>query len=74
MTLQVAGLLAHQGGWDEALMVAAPIAVVGGLLVVANRRAKQALARKAAEEAGKPGSKAAATSTPRTGGKAGRRG
>ncbi len=33
-------ILAHQGGWDEMLMVAAPLVVVGGLLVMANRRAK----------------------------------
>ena len=31
-------LLAHQGGWDEILLVAAPIAVVGALLWVARRR------------------------------------
>lgn len=33
-----AALLAHQGGWDEILLVAAPIAVVGGLLWLARRR------------------------------------
>lgn len=33
-------LLAHQGGWDEALMVLVPIAVFAGLLLLANRRAK----------------------------------
>ncbi len=32
-------LLAHQGGWDEILMVLVPIAIFGVLLVVANRRA-----------------------------------
>jgi hypothetical protein len=32
-------LLAHQGGWDEALMVVVPVAVFGGLLYVANKRA-----------------------------------
>ena len=32
-------LLAHQGGWDELLMVLVPIAIFAGLLVVANRRA-----------------------------------
>ena len=32
-------LLAHQGGWDEVLMVLVPIAIFAGLLVVANRRA-----------------------------------
>lgn len=31
-------LLAHQGGWDEVLLVAAPIVVFGVLLTVANRR------------------------------------
>ena len=34
-----AALLAHQGGWDEILMVLVPIAIFGLLLVVANRRA-----------------------------------
>ena len=33
-------LLAHQGGWDEALLVAVPIAVIAGLLVLATRRAR----------------------------------
>lgn len=37
-------LLAHQGGWDEILMVAGPLLVVGGLLVLANKRAKAQLA------------------------------
>lgn len=32
-------LLAHQGGWDEMLFVALPIALFAGLLSVANRRA-----------------------------------
>ena len=31
-------LLAHQGGWDEILLVLAPIAVVAGLLWLARRR------------------------------------
>jgi hypothetical protein len=38
----VAGLLAHQGGWDEVLFVAAPLLVLGALLVLANRRADAA--------------------------------
>jgi hypothetical protein len=33
-------LLAHQGGWDEILMVLAPVSIFAGLLYVANRRAK----------------------------------
>ena len=35
-------LLAHQGGWDEMLMVLVPIAAVVLLLRVASRRAKAA--------------------------------
>jgi hypothetical protein len=38
--------LAHQGGWDESLFVAAPLLVFFGLLQVAKRRAQ----REAAEE------------------------
>jgi hypothetical protein len=34
-------ILAHQGGWDEIAMVAAPIAVIVALLTVANRRARR---------------------------------
>ena len=33
-------LLAHQGGWDEALFVAAPIAIFAVMLRVAKRRAE----------------------------------
>jgi len=31
-------MVAHQGGWDEILMVVAPLAIIGGLLWLANRR------------------------------------
>ena len=34
---QVAAL-AHQGGWDEILLVAGPIAVIVGLLLLARKR------------------------------------
>ena len=33
------GVLAHQGGWDEALVVAVPVAVFAAILWLANRRA-----------------------------------
>lgn len=33
-------LLAHQGGWDEIVLVAGPLVILWGLLVLANRRAK----------------------------------
>lgn len=34
-------LLAHQGGWDEALFVLAPLAIFAGLLLAARRRVDQ---------------------------------
>ena len=37
--LGYAGVLAHQGGWDEALMVIVPVALFVGLLWLATRRA-----------------------------------
>jgi hypothetical protein len=43
MTGMTAGVLpavlAHQGGWDEVLLVAAPLSIFAGLLYLANRRA-----------------------------------
>lgn len=41
-------LVAHQGGWDEILLVAAPLAVIAGVLWLANRRARE-FARRAEE-------------------------
>ena len=40
-------LLAHQGGWDEILLVAGPIVVLGGLLRLANKRADKLAAEEA---------------------------
>lgn len=40
----VAAVLAHQGGWDEILMVAGPLLVFGGVLWLANKRANERLA------------------------------
>jgi len=31
-------LLAHQGGWDEILLVLGPIAIIVGLLMLARKR------------------------------------
>ncbi|MCP5025990.1 MAG: hypothetical protein GY929_06855 [Actinomycetia bacterium] len=42
-TISPAALLAHDGGWDEILLVAGPIALFGGLLWLANKRAKDRL-------------------------------
>jgi cyanate permease len=37
-------LLAHQGGWDEALFVLVPVGIFAVLLWLANRRAARRLA------------------------------
>lgn len=39
-------ILAHQGGWDEMLMVLAPLVLVGGALWLANRRVTRQLAER----------------------------
>jgi hypothetical protein len=36
--LAVAPLLAHQGGWDEMLLVIGPIALIIGILAVVKKR------------------------------------
>lgn len=46
-------LFAHQGGWDEILIVAIPLVLIGTLLYIANRRVDAKLAERSAEE-GKP--------------------
>ena len=33
-------MLAHQGGWDEILLVLGPIAIIAGLLYLAKQRVK----------------------------------
>jgi hypothetical protein len=38
-------VLAHQGGWDELLLAAVPLAVFALILWVANRRADAAATR-----------------------------
>jgi cyanate permease len=42
--------LAHQGGWDEALFVAVPMAVFAVLLWIAKRRAEAEAAAAAADD------------------------
>ena len=37
--MSTAQLLAHQGGWDELILVAGPVMVFAGLLAIARRRA-----------------------------------
>ena len=38
-TLMTVAMLAHQGGWDEGLLVAGPLLAIIGLLWLAKRRA-----------------------------------
>lgn len=45
-------LLAHQGGWDEILLVAAPLGLFAGLLYLANRRADRFVQQRTHEEDG----------------------
>ncbi len=42
MTASIIALLAHQGGWDEILLVAGPIAVIVGLLAIVKKRLDRA--------------------------------
>ena len=44
MTASIIALLAHQGGWDEILLVAGPIAVIVGLLAIVKKRLDRAVA------------------------------
>jgi cyanate permease len=58
----VAGtVLAHQGGWDEALFVAVPIAILVGLLWLAQRRAAD---EQRAQRSDADGDQPSATGTP----------
>ncbi len=43
-------VLAHQGGWDEILLVLTPIALFAGLLWLANARANKELQRRRDED------------------------
>ena len=48
-------LLAHQGGWDELLMVAVPIGLFAALLWLANRRANAGIEPEPAQDPSLPG-------------------
>ena len=39
---RVHAMIAHQGGWDEILLVLGPIAVIIGLLMLARKRVEAA--------------------------------
>jgi hypothetical protein len=50
-------MIAHQGGWDEILLVLGPIAVIIGLLMLARKRVGDAEQKPAAKEQGPPSPK-----------------
>ena len=45
VTATSSALLAHQGGWDEILLIGGPIVIIMGLLWLAKRRVDHAAAR-----------------------------
>ncbi|HEX3088290.1 MAG TPA: hypothetical protein VHQ23_06510 [Ilumatobacteraceae bacterium] len=47
-------MIAHQGGWDEILLVLGPIAVIVGLLMLARKRVDAAEQKKVAAKGAKP--------------------
>lgn len=55
MLVGAAGVFGHQGGWDEMLFVAVPIAIFAGLLWIANKRAGQQEEERETEEEGQEG-------------------
>ena len=52
--MEIFGLVAHQGGWDEALLIAGPIAAIAGLLMLAKTRVAAAAEMAAADSAPEP--------------------
>ena len=48
-------LVAHQGGWDEILVVLVPIGIFAALLAVANRRASRAQSERDDADPAEPG-------------------
>jgi hypothetical protein len=45
-TASTAVVVAHQGGWDEALLIAGPILLIAVLLTIAKRRVDAAAANR----------------------------
>jgi hypothetical protein len=54
MTAAGVVILAHQGGWDEMLMVLGPIALIVGLLRLAKKRVAQNQVQNQAATPGAP--------------------
>lgn len=68
MPAPLVALLAHQGGWDEMLLVAGPVALLFLLLNLASKRAKRhlhdATVAAGGPDTGEPGSDPASGATP----------
>ena len=60
----IPSVLAHQGGWDEILLVAGPILLVVGMLWLAKRRVNQSPVRRDADPQ-QPGTRSMAAPTER---------
>ena len=50
----VGAILAHQGGWDEILMVLGPLAILFVMLLLANKRARKLAETRDAEQEASP--------------------
>ena len=61
---RILAMIAHQGGWDEILLVLGPIAVIIGLLMLARKRVA-ALEQKPATQEHKPGQEPTSPNVPR---------
>jgi hypothetical protein len=59
-SIGLAQVLAHQGGWDEMLLVAVPIVVIVALLALAKRRVDDAAADRVADATSPDATSAAA--------------
>ena len=60
----IATVLAHQGGWDEAILVVLPLIVLAALLRLARRRALEEASRDDDHVADAVASRPADTGTP----------
>ena len=58
-------MIAHQGGWDEILLVLGPIAVIVGLLMLARKRVDAAEAKSGATKSPGKGTKGAKQPAPK---------
>jgi hypothetical protein len=63
--ITAAAIVAHQGGWDEILLVAGPIVLIAGLLTLAKRRVDAAAAANQPSAPDRPPTNRSAPDQPR---------